>query len=74
MCSVLISLYHISPRYSMTTIIDGLKDNMGKCTAGEGELNTRLLCVAEGGNWKYVMDISGNHLHLLFINWSIFVE
>ena len=52
----------------MTTIIDGLKDNMGKCTAGEGELNTRLLCVAEGGNWKYVMDISGNHLHFLFIN------
>ncbi|XP_063678636.1 acyl-coenzyme A diphosphatase FITM2-like [Bolinopsis microptera] len=54
--------------YSMTTIIDGLKDNMGKCTEGEGEYNTRLLCVTEGGSWKYVMDISGHMFMMVFCN------
>ena len=50
---------HTSPRYTLTTIIDGIKDNVGRCSVQPGEYNTKQLCVTEGGSWKYVMDISG---------------
>ena len=47
-------------RYVCTTVIDGIKDNMGRCSTGSA--NTKLLCRAEGGKWKWLMDISGQFL------------
>lgn len=53
--------------YVMTSLIDGFKDNVGRCT--NPEFNNRKDCVLEGfGKWKYMMDISGHMFMMVFCN------
>eukprot|EP00116_Pleurobrachia_bachei_P009283 sb/3469545/ len=52
--------------YVCTSVIDGIKDNLGKCTTGAAE--TMLLCRAQGGVWKYVFDISGHMFMMVYCN------
>ena len=56
-------LKNLVPRYSVTTIIDGITENIGRCSLEE--FNTRQLCRTEGGSWKYAIDISGKSSILL---------
>ena len=52
--------------YTMTTIIDGLRDNIGKCSVSDA--NSASLCKIERGTWKYFMDISGHIFMMSFCN------